>query len=64
IHEYTLNAIKEKLRYSEKSIKEICSEMDFPDASFFGKFFKQHTGITPLQYRKQVLQQEEIKNNE
>ena len=33
------------------SIKEITSLFDFPNASFFGKFVKAHTGMTPVEYR-------------
>ena len=58
IHEFTINAIKEQLKYSGKSIKEISNDMDFTEPSFFGKFFKQHTSMTPLEYRRQVLQQQ------
>lgn len=58
IHSFTIDAIKEQLKYSGKSIKEISNDMDFTEPSFFGKFFKQQTGITPLQYRKQVLKQQ------
>lgn len=51
IHEETFKIIKQDLLYSEKSIKEIANKYDFPNISFFGKFFKQHMGISPRQYR-------------
>lgn len=51
----TVVAVKEierRLRYSERSIKEISTTMNFPNTSFFGKYFKQHTGFSPNAYRK------------
>lgn len=34
------------------SIAQISEQMHFPNPSFFGRFFKDHTGMTPLRYRK------------
>ncbi len=48
----TLKEIEHMLRYSDKNIKEISVKMNFPNASFFGKYFKHHTGLTPNAYRK------------
>ncbi len=48
--------IKRKLVYSEKTVKEICYELNFDDPAYFNRFFKKHTGITPLEYRKSVRQ--------
>lgn len=55
IHEATLKNIVRQLRYSEKSIKEICTDLDFPNISFFGKFVRQHLGMSPTDYRNQAL---------
>ena len=57
IREVTVKNIKQDLLYSEKSIKEIANEYDFPNISFFGKFFKQQMGISPRQYRNQNKKQ-------
>ena len=57
IREITVKNIKQDLLYSEKSIKEIANEYDFPNISFFGKFFKQQMGISPRQYRNQNKKQ-------
>ena len=43
--------IRVLLRNSTKSIKEIAQELNFPNQSFFGKFFKEHVGVSPSQYR-------------
>ncbi|MCM1483087.1 MAG: helix-turn-helix domain-containing protein [Muribaculaceae bacterium] len=34
------------------SVKEVAVELNFPSQSFFGKYFKRHTGLTPSAYRK------------
>ena len=51
IQENTIKQIKYKLRHSDMSIKEIADAFDFPNPSFFGKFVKAQTGMTPLQCR-------------
>ena len=47
IHETTVNTIRQQLRYSDKTIKEISTDLDFPNISFFGKFVKEHLGLSP-----------------
>jgi len=39
------------LRDPELTIQQIASMMSFADQSSFGKFFKKHTGISPMKYR-------------
>lgn len=34
------------------SIAEVTNELQFSDQSFFGKFFKKHTGFSPTEFRK------------
>lgn len=51
IQENAIKQIKYKLRHSDMSIKEIADTFDFPNPSFFGKFVKAQTGMTPLQCR-------------
>jgi len=43
-----------KLRDPEMSIQQIAEEMSFSDQSSFGKFFKKHTGTSPLKYRQNL----------
>lgn len=43
-----------KLRDPELSIQQIAEEMSFSDQSSFGKFFKKHTGTSPLKYRQNL----------
>lgn len=46
---------KHMLEQPEVSIKEIALALNFPSLSFFGKYFKQYTGLSPKAYRKQLL---------
>lgn len=48
----TMKEIERRLRYSTDSIKQISAALSFPNTSFFGKYFKQHSGMTPNSYRK------------
>lgn len=43
---------KAKLKSTDMTIQEIAYSLNFPNASFFGKYFKRHMGISPLEYRK------------
>ena len=36
---------------TSKTIQEISDELNFPNASAFGTFFKKHTGLSPKHYR-------------
>ena len=54
ITESTVKSIKYELIYTQKTIKEICTELNFPSLSFFGRYFKQHTGFSPREFRKQL----------
>lgn len=56
INELVMEDITGLFKYSEKSIKEIADYLDFPSISFFGKFIKAHTGLSPTEYRKQLNQ--------
>lgn len=53
IHQNLLKCIVRDLRYSSKSIKEISSELNFPNISFFGKFVKRELGFSPRKFRKE-----------
>ena len=33
------------------SVQEIAYSLNFPSASFFGKYFKRYVGMSPLEYR-------------
>ena len=44
---------KHLLRFTDLSIKEIATQLNFTSQSFFGKYFKLYTGISPLSYRNE-----------
>ncbi|MDO4159056.1 MAG: helix-turn-helix domain-containing protein [Prevotellaceae bacterium] len=52
IDNYVIVELRVQLRNTTKSIKEIAQDMNFPNQSFLGKFFKEHVGMSPLAYRK------------
>lgn len=51
INEMILMEAKALLRQSGSSVAEIAYGLEFADPSHFNKFFKNLTGVTPLQYR-------------
>ena len=56
IHFYTLKAIEHRLRYTDMTMQEIANDLNFANPSFFGKYFKEHAGMTPLDFRKKYHQ--------
>lgn len=52
IDDYVTLELRVLLRNTTKSIKEITEEMQFPNQSFLGKYFKEHVGVSPSAYRK------------
>lgn len=52
IEHFTMGAIERRLRFTDMTMQEIANDLNFANASFFGKYFKEHTGMTPLEYRK------------
>jgi len=54
IDEYVILEAKTLLKYSAMSIQEVAYYMNFPNPSFFGKYFKHHTGMSPSEYKSQI----------
>ena len=52
IDNYVILEARVMLKDSALSIKEITQRLHFPNQSFFGKFFKEHVGMSPSKYRK------------
>lgn len=52
IDNYVTMEMRVMLKNSTKSIKEIASELKFPNQSFLGKYFKDNVGMSPSEYRK------------
>ena len=51
IREHVLEDIRYYLRQTDLSIKQVSDELQFPNPSFFGKYVKEHFGMTPSQLR-------------
>ncbi len=51
ISNFSLQEAKVLLKSSDMSIMQISEELNYPNSSFFARFFKKHTGMTPLQFR-------------
>lgn len=47
-----ISEVKSLIQYTNFDIAEIAYQVHFSDPANFGKFFKKHTGLTPLEYRK------------
>ena len=54
IDNYVMLELRVLLKNSTLSIKEIAERMHFPNQSFLGKYFKQHTGMSPKEYRNKL----------
>lgn len=52
IDSYVMLEMRVMLKNTTKSIKEIAKSVNFPNQSFFGKYFKEHMGMSPSEYRK------------
>lgn len=53
--ERTLTEARILLRHSSMMMYEIAERLNFPEATVFGRYFKKHTGTTPLAYRNQTV---------
>lgn len=53
IENYVVMEAKVLLKTTDMTIQEIAVYLNFANQSFFGKYFKHHTGISPTSYRKQ-----------
>ena len=38
----------------ELTVAQVANELQFSDQSFFGKYFKKHTGLPPSKFRRQA----------
>ena len=42
---------KSQLKSTDLTIQEIAYSLNFPNVSFFGKYFKRYVGISPQKFR-------------
>jgi len=54
IDSYVVAEIKRLLTSTDMSIQEISCKLHFVNQSFFGKYFKSHTGVSPREFRNRV----------
>ena len=54
INEAIVQEAKMQLRHTNKPVYQIADELNFPNPSFFCKYFRRLTGLTPRFFRKKV----------
>ena len=52
IQEALIIEAKGMLKSPRVNVQQVADKLNFPDQSTFGKFFKKHTGISPMVFRK------------
>lgn len=51
IYKFIIKDAKYLLKHTDLTVQQVAYELNFPNQSFFGKFFKKHTGMSPGSYR-------------
>lgn len=54
IEEFVAKEAKRLLRSTDATMTEIAERLNFPNSSFFAKFFRRHTGSSPIEYRNRM----------
>ena len=60
ISDALISEAKILLRKPGTNIQQISEELHFGEQSSFSKFFKKHTGITPIEYRNKIMEGQSI----
>ena len=55
IHIYLINEAKNRLKSDYQNVSEIAYELGFENLPYFSRLFKKETGISPNQFKKQLL---------
>ena len=55
IHIYLVNEAKNRLKGDDQSVSEIAYELGFENLPYFSRLFKKETGISPNQFKKQLV---------
>ncbi|RAI97447.1 AraC-like DNA-binding protein [Chitinophaga skermanii] len=55
LHDRLVLEAKRQLAYSHRSVKEICYELGFEDPAYFSRFFRNHTGSSPQDFRETMF---------
>lgn len=59
IRERVMLEARRKLIHEDKNVTEIAYDLNFKDNAYFGRFFKKNEGISPEQFRQQMLYQQQ-----
>lgn len=54
ISDFTIREIKMLLNSTTRTVTQLSEEFAFPNSSFFARYFKQHTGFSPQEYRIKI----------
>lgn len=54
ITESVMDDCYQLLRNTDLTVKEISNKLGFPNSSFFGQYFREESGMTPLDYRNKA----------
>lgn len=54
IADFTLKDAKALLKSSSLTITQLSEQLNFPNSSFFARYFKRHTGMSPQAYRARL----------
>jgi transcriptional regulator GlxA family with amidase domain len=52
VHRLRLEEAKQMLETGDASVEVVAAEVGYQDASFFGRLFRRHVGLTPAHYRR------------
>lgn len=58
IHEHIITKAKNYLIYTSFSFSEIAYSLNFEYSNYFSRFFKNHTGLSPAEFRTQWIKSE------
>lgn len=54
IDQVIISEARKMLSSGKMTVKEVAAALNFPSQSFFGKYFKKHTGISPSEFRSSL----------
>ncbi|MDD3507425.1 MAG: helix-turn-helix domain-containing protein [Parabacteroides sp.] len=55
INRIVIHSAKKLLQKSDNTIKEVSYTLNFPNPSFFGKYFKRLVGVSPADYQRKIF---------
>ncbi|MBQ0755964.1 MAG: helix-turn-helix domain-containing protein [Amphritea sp.] len=58
IHDRLISEAKVNLAYTFQSVSEVAYKLGFEDTSYFSRFFKSHTGVSPKVFKERVRKPE------